>query len=102
MKIPMFLLSVLLLINFSCVALAESSTDTLSISFKGENPYKPPVVVKPPQEHANTGDEPNALGKLPQTGEESTTPIFILGTLLIATAISVNHIVNQRKRRETI
>lgn len=96
MKIPMLLITMLLLFNFSNMVAVEETTDTLSISFKGDNPNNPPVIVQPPQEN-NHSENTNNFGKLPQTGETSSTYLFILGTLLIVIAISVNHIVNQKK-----
>lgn len=105
---------------------------TASISFKGENPFKPIIPIIPPEGDGNgngtdngngngsgngshtgngnnhggstsggsNGGKPN--GRLPQTNGTKETSLLLVGTILIALAIGLNHKKCSQKRRETI
>lgn len=124
MKIKMILATLFLMVCFATPGLANEIDTTASISFLGENPYKPPVPEIPPkgdggdgtggtdgdkggsdvQGKPNNGHTGNGsiIGTLRQTNDTRGTFLLVLGILLIALAISVNHILFNRKGRETI
>lgn len=86
----------------SAVTASEVNIDTTAgISFKGENPYQPPVPSVPPKGDQGNSGSNGQIGHLPQTNEITEYHLLILGMILIAVAIRYNQI-NQRKRRDTI
>lgn len=108
MKKQVVILAMLVMVCLPITGLADEIDTQATISFKGENPYKPPVVIVPPK--GDQGDDNGGagiskdpiIGKLPQTNETKDSLLLTLGILLIALAISVNHILFKRKGRETI
>lgn len=97
----MLILTIFICLPLPALASEMSLETTAGISFKGENPYKPPVPSVPPKgDQGNSGGNGQS-GRLPQTNETSEHYLLILGMILIATAIGYNQ-PNKRKRRETI
>lgn len=89
----------LILGSLPMATLAVEIDSTAGIAFKGENPYKPPVVTEPPIGDSGNGNG-QIIGRLPQTGTTSESFLLIIGTTLIALAIGLNY-KNQKKGRET-